>query len=212
MEGIRKTTLRLDERGQAKHNFEKFLIEYSEVAFVYTAVPTFVLVLIGLLAGVILFFYRDQCEGPDQDDELFAFLLGQMIFYYTFALIYANLLFQLIPKMHSLTATFALYLVYFTLNTGWSLWGIEIVAAPNDCAKSKAYWGMSIFMISFTLLVDVLMVIGVVIVALQRRKARVATHVGEKSAEPQMMDKSSFDDQQPPMGNEPLKVENLEGT
>ncbi|OMJ68607.1 hypothetical protein SteCoe_33889 [Stentor coeruleus] len=210
MEGIRNVTLRFDLRGQAKGNFEKFLIEYSEVAFVYTAVPTFVLVLIGLLAGVILFFYRDQCEGSDQDDELFAFLLGQMIFYYVFALIYANLLFQLIPKMHSLTATFILYLIYFTFNTGWSFWGIEVVASPNDCARSKAYWGMSIFMIAFTLFVDVLLVIGVVVVALQKKKARVATHNDEKNQESPALDKSSVDDQQNPRRNEELKEENLE--
>ncbi|OMJ70358.1 hypothetical protein SteCoe_31690 [Stentor coeruleus] len=211
MEGIRIATLRFDERGRAKNDFEKFLIGYSEVAFVYTAVPTFVLVLIGLLAGVILFFYKDQCEGPDQDDELFAFLLGQMIFYYTFALIYANLLFQLIPKMHSLTVTFVLYLVYFTFNTGWSLWGIEVIATPNDCARSKAYWGMSIFMITFTLFVDMLLIIGVIVVALERKKSRVTALSNANNANPPQVDRSNVEEPQLPNENKDWKEENLDG-
>ncbi|OMJ80722.1 hypothetical protein SteCoe_18974 [Stentor coeruleus] len=206
MEGIRKSTLKFKERNRSKKDFENFLIEYSEVAFVYTAVPTFVLVLIGLLAGIILFFYKDQCEG--KDDEVFAFLLGQMIFYYSFALIYANLLFQLIPNMNSLTVTFALYFVYFGTNTGWSLWGIEVISSPNNCIENSAYWGMSIFMIAFTLFMDILLICGIIVVYIQRKKARVAAEINIKSLENQPLEVSAIEE---PFerSNQGLKEENF---
>lgn len=208
MEGIRKTTLKFDERNRPKGDFEIFLIEYSEVAFIYTAVPTFVLVLVGLLAGIVLFFYKDQCEGNDQDNEIFAFLLGQIIFYYSFALIYANLLFQLIPNMHSLTVTFALYLVYFASNTGWSLWGIEVVSSPSDCAESSAYWGMSIFMIAFTLFMDLLLIIGILIVYIQRKKSRVAVETNIRSPENPPLERSAIEEP-PERQEEGWKEENF---
>ena len=105
--------------GKEKNRFEVLLMEYSEITFIYTAVPTFLITLIGLLTGVLIFVHRSQYEDcKKSNDMLFGFLLGQMIFFYYFALIYANLLLQLIPFLQTLTVTFGLFVSYFTLNTG----------------------------------------------------------------------------------------------
>ena len=97
----------------------RLLEDYSEITFVFTAVPTFLLALIGLLVGILLFVHNAQYqECKTGNDMLYGFLLGQMIFYYSFALIYANLILELIPLISSLTVTFYLYVAYFLLNTG----------------------------------------------------------------------------------------------
>lgn len=182
MEENRVTTLKVENfQAISKSGFEKFLSEYSEIAFIYTAIPTFLLTFIGLLTGVLLFAHKSQYEDcKNSDDTLFGFLLGQMIFYYSFSLIYANLLFQLIPFMSSLTVTFALFVSYFVSNTGWSLWGIDSVS-KTGCGDS-VYAGMASFTIAFSLLFDLVLVVSFVVLVIKKRKSQPAQEVGARNS------------------------------
>jgi hypothetical protein len=151
-----------------KNKLVKFLEETSEITFIYTAVPTLMLALIGLLTGIILFVHNAQYQDcKTAEDMLYGFLLGQMIFYYSFALIYANLLLQLIPYLNDLSLTFALYSIYFTCNTGWSLWGIDVLTVTG-CPHS-VYYGMAGFTIAFTFAFDLVLIVGAAIMVIRKR-------------------------------------------
>lgn len=209
---VRATTLKVENyQATSKSGFEGFLSEYSEIAFIYTAVPTFLLTFIGLLTGVLLFAHKSQYEDcKNSDDTLFGFLLGQMIFYYSFFLIYANMLFQLIPFMKSLTVTFALFVTYFVSNTGWSLWGIDSVS-KSGCGDS-VYAGMASFTIAFSLLFDLVLVVAFVVLVIKKRRSQPAQEVDARNSK--VKEQNSGIDDHPAPGiigdNGGWKEENLD--
>jgi hypothetical protein len=212
MEKTRVTTLRVEEiEKPAKSAFEQFLSTYSEIAFIYTAIPSFLLTFIGLLTGILLFVHKSQYDDcKNSDDSLFMFLLGQMIFYYSFLLIYANLLLQLIPLMNNLTVTFVLFVTYFFGNTAWSLWGIDSVVETG--CSSSVYAGMASFNIAFTLLFDLALAVSFVVLVVIKRRSQpaVQAEVREKKFREQ---NSGIDDHGPPViigDNSGWKEENLD--
>lgn len=175
MDNLRISTLTTkDLKSGPKSGFQLFLAQYSEIGFIYTAIPSFLLSFIGLITGVILFVHKKEYfRCKKQDDLLFGFLLGQMIFYYSFFVIYSNLLFQLVPMVNSLTVTFALFIVYFVGNTGWSLFGITVLE-DTGCIGS-VYAGMAGFTIAFSLLFDfALMISLIVLIVKKNRKVKVS--------------------------------------
>lgn len=198
---------------EEKTAFGRFLVKYSEFIYIYPAVPTFLLGLIGLLTGVILFVHNSEYQDcKNSSDMLFGFLLGQMIFYYSFALIYANTLFQVLPFLHTLTVTFSLFLSYFTLNTGWSLWGISVLI-DTGCDGS-VYAGMAGFTIAFTLCFDLILLIGFIALIIKKNSSEIAPEPRSKPA----VDKNDIvsNDEQPsnivqnPGVEEGWKEENLD--
>lgn len=214
-ETVKRNTLALEESTEKLDftRFGSFLLEYSEVAYIYTAVPTFLLALIGLLTGILLFVHKSQYElCRSSNDMLFGFILGQMIFYYTFALIYSNLLFQLIPYLYSLTGTFILFLCYFISNTGWALWGIQVLTLTS--CENSVYYGIGTFTIAFTLAFDMVLLIAVIIISCKKKTAEIVPKPELKPGEKSYENKSSVDDPQIPKvlsGENQWNEEDLEG-
>lgn len=153
-----------------KTKFVKFLSEYSEIAFIYTAIPAFLLMIIGQITGILIFVHRNEYYRCKNDtDMLWGFLIGQMIFYYSFTILYANLLFQLIPYLNNLTASFVSVSAYFIFSTIWSLWGIDVLV-QTGCTDS-VYSGVASFTISFTLLFDLALGISFIVLLIKKRKS-----------------------------------------
>ena len=213
MEKNRVTTLKVEEQNKpGKSGFEQFLSAYSEIAFIYTAIPSFLLTFIGLLTGILLFVHKGQYEDcKDSDDTLFTFLLGQMIFYYSFLLIYANLLMQLIPFMNNLTVSFVLFMTYFLGNTGWSLWGIDSVL-KTGCGSS-VYAGMAGFNIAFTLLFDAVLAVSFVVLVIIKRRSQPAVQAGVRDQRLKEQNSGIGDHSSPVIvpDNGGWKEENLDG-
>ena len=159
--------------------FELFLIEYSEIAFIYAAIPTFMKAVIGVITGILLFVHKSQYDDcKKSNDMLFGFLLGQMIFFYYFALVYANLILQLIPYLDRLTIAFGLFISYFFLNTGWTLWGINVLITTG--CKNSVYYGIAAFTIAFALSVDLILLIGFIVLFVKKRKTNSVTNIDIK--------------------------------
>jgi hypothetical protein len=97
-----------------------------------------------------------------------------MIFYYSFLVIYSNLLFQLVPKAHNLTVTFGLFTTYFITNTGWSFFGIS--ALNETGCPDSVYAGMSAFTISFSLLFDLMLLVAFIVLTILKKRARKPVH------------------------------------
>ena len=171
MKTDRISTLKVaDLKTDQKTQFEKFLSQYSEIAFIYTAIPTFLLMIIGQITGIFIFVHRNEYYRCKNDsDMLLGFLIGQMIFFYSFTILYANLLFQLIPYLNSLTASFISVSAYFLSNTIWSLWGIDVLV-QTGCTDS-VYYGIASFTITFTLLLDLALGISFVVLLIKKRKS-----------------------------------------
>ena len=176
MDHLRITTLKAEDlKSIPKSDFQLFLAQYSEIGLIYTAIPSFLLSFIGLITGIILFVHKKQYfKCKNNDDMLFGFLLGQMIFYYSFFVLYSNLVFQLIPKINSLTVTFILFVVYFVTNTGWSLYGITVLE-ETGCIWS-VYAGMAGFTIAFSLLLDLAILISFIVLIVKKRAKVQISH------------------------------------
>lgn len=215
MEAIKKTTLVAEEETEKldRTAFGSFLIEYSEITFVYTAVPTFLLALTGLLTGILLFVHKSEYDDcKKSNDMLFGFLIGQMIFYYSFGLIYANLLFQLVPYLHSLTVTFILFACYFISNAGWTLWGIQVLTVTG-CDHST-YYGIASFTIAFTLAFDLSLLVATIVVFFRGRKNNVAPKENAKKSVKENPNISKVEEQKGSgvlSGEEQWKQEDLDG-
>lgn len=194
---------------QKKSKFELFLSTYSEIVFLYTSLPTFILNFLGLVTGILLFVHKSEYYScKSSDDPLFALLLGQLIFYYGFFIIYSNLLFQLIPALNTLTVTFALFLTYFILCSIFNLWGISALSA-TECQDS-VYAGMAGFNISFNFIFDLALLLSFIALAIKNRKIPEIKPTPLVLSEERFVEQpSAIEDPKVAEGN--WKEENLDG-
>lgn len=211
MKTDRIATLKVgDLKAIKKSEFEKFLSEYSEIAFIYTAIPTFLLMIIGQITGILIFVHRDEYYGcKNSNDMLLGFLIGQMVFYYSFTIIYANLLFQLVPYFNNLTASFVSVSAYFLSSTIWSLWGIDVLV-QTGCSDT-VYSNIASFTIAFTLLFDLALGISFVALLIKKRRSLPAQQDNEHKIREQKSAAGDKDLPEPQVpDNEGWKEENLD--
>jgi hypothetical protein len=210
MKAERITTLKADDlKNVEKSKFERFLSEYSEIAFIYTAVPAFLLMMVGQITGILLFVHRDEYYNcKNTDDMLMGFLIGQMIFYYSFTIIYANLLFQLVPYLYSLTASFISVSSYFLANTAWSLWGIDVLV-ETGCDES-VYAGIASFTIAFSLMIDLVLAVSFVVLVVLKRRSQPAQQEKEEKEENKIKEQKSAPGEKEVHDNSGWNEENLD--
>lgn len=194
---------------QSRSAFEEFLSRFSEIIYIYTSIPAFILTFLGLLTGILLFVHKSEYyDCKSSTDPLFALLLGQLIFYYSFLIIYSNLLFQLIPFLNTLTVTFTIFITYFILCLIFSLWGISAINSTN-CSDS-VYAGMAAFNISFNLLFDLSLFISFIALVIKKRK------ISETKPTPQVLSQEKLVEQPSALDDQIVqesgwKEENLDG-
>lgn len=197
----------LDSRSRSA--FEEFLSQYSEIIFLYTSIPTFLQTFIGLLTGILLFVHKsDYYNCKSSSDPLFALLLGHLLFYYSFFILYSNLLFQLVPFLTSLSFTFASFLTYFTLSLIFNLWGISALSSTS-CSDS-VYSGIAGFNITFNLLFILLLIISFTILLIKKRKPSETKPAPQVLSQEKLVEQpSALDDQI--VQESGWKEENLDG-
>lgn len=144
-------------------SLQPWLQSKSEVFYVYPAVPVSVMFFASIVTAA--FLHVDRTEYQDcksHNDFLYEYLLGQVCLYYSCALVYANLIFELVPWGRNLMASFVYFVLYCLTNTAWGVVGAYYLA-QSDCDMSYYYLTAINVALFFAFLISMVVVISVVL-------------------------------------------------
>mmetsp|Transcript_21778 Transcript_21778/g.39713 ORF Transcript_21778/g.39713 Transcript_21778/m.39713 type:complete len:208 (+) Transcript_21778:12-635(+) len=120
-------------------SFATWLQSKSEVCYVYPAVPVAVMFFVSVVTAAFLHVDRTEYHDCKSDDDfLYEYLLGQVCLYYACVLVYANLIFELVPGLKELVASFGFFILYCLANTAWGVVGAYFLSV-SDCDMSYYY-------------------------------------------------------------------------
>lgn len=112
--------------------FYEALNQRSEIYYVYAGIPTILMFFLSIVTAAVLHTNREEyfdCKADE--DYLYGYLLGEIIFTYVFVLYYANLVTEIIKPLCNLVVTFVFFLLFMISNSGWALWGIDVMINTN---------------------------------------------------------------------------------
>ncbi|CAG9311692.1 unnamed protein product [Blepharisma stoltei] len=132
-------------------NFERKLESKSEIFYLFPALPSFVLFVASMFTAVIIFTnYSEFYDCSSANNELWEFLLGEMIAYYTYIIIYANVLLSVFPILKRISVTLLLMICTILFMIAWNIYGIYAISRSS--CEDTVYYSLSAVLIALTFL------------------------------------------------------------